>query len=292
MKRIKILLTAFSVVAIVGSALAVKANFFRSGTANFKASDTIGTGSFSTTLTPLASQPLYYVRAYVGNSFGTAYGNKISFTASTANTITDFDGNVYPYVVIGNQKWMASNLRTSHFSNGDPITNGLTGFDWWANSPDGGHGTIPAYTFPNGDSSTNSTYGKLYNNNAVNDSRNACPTGWHVSTFDDWDTLLVNQGMAQSDIDNFSPGNIAAKLLEGGSSGLNLQKAGQLEIRSISGVNFWHYTDFQQWGGYLATTIPFNGNKYLVFNGPAGPDGIYFGQSNHIVYALRCVKDR
>jgi len=261
-------------------------------TSNFKTSDSIGTGSFTSTLTPLASQTLYYVRAYATNSYGTAYGNEITFTASTANTITDIDGNVYPYVVIGNQTWMASNLRTSHFNNGDPITNGLTGFDWWTNTPASGlGGTIPAYTFPNGDSSTNNAYGKLYNINAVTDSRNACPMGWHVSTFNDWDTLLVNQGMAQADINNGNPGNIGAKLLEGGSSGLNLQKAGQLDIDNNSGAVSYKYNDFGLWGFYLTSTVDFGSNFYLIFNGPNGPDGIYFGLSGNNAAAVRCVKD-
>jgi len=253
---------------------------------NLKTSDSIGTGTFTSTLSPLVSQSTYYVRAYATNSFGTAYGNELSFTTGSLNSVVDIDGNVYPYVVIGNQTWMASNLRTSHFNNGDPITNGLSGFDWYANSLGGG--TIPAYTFPNGDSSTNNAYGKLYNTNAINDNRNACPLEWHVSTSDDWDTLLVNQGMTQSDIDNWNPGNIAAKLLEGGSSGLNLQEAGHLDILD---VNTWQYNYFQQWGSYLTTTIMFGYNNYLVFNGPAGPNGIYFGRSNHVAFAVRCVKD-
>jgi len=258
-------------------------------TSNFKTSDSTGVGVFTSTLTPLASQSTYNVITYA-NNYGTAYGNEISFTASTANTVTDIDGNVYPYVVIGNQTWMASNLRTSHFNNGDPITNGLSGFDWWKNSPIGG-GTIPAYTFPNGDSSTNTAYGKLYNTNALIDSRNACPTGWHVSTFNDWDTLLVNLGMSQSDIDNGNPGNIGAKLLEGGSSGLNLQKAGELDIQNIYGINSRRYNNFQLWGLYLTPTFRFGSYYYLIFNGPFGPDGTYIALTNNNAGAVRCVKD-
>jgi uncharacterized protein (TIGR02145 family) len=45
-------------------------------------SDGNGTGSFTSTLTDLAANTLYYVRAYATNSVGTAYGNEISFTSS------------------------------------------------------------------------------------------------------------------------------------------------------------------------------------------------------------------
>jgi len=260
-------------------------------TFNFTTSDSSGVGVFASTLTPLTSQSTYYVRAYAINNCGTTHGNEVSFTASPANTVTDIDGNVYPYVMIGNQTWMASNLRTSHFNNGDPITNGLSGFDWRKNLPVGG-GTIPAYTFPNGDSSTNIAYGKLYNTNALIDNRNVCPIGWHVSTFNDWDTLLVSLGMSQSDIDNGNPGNIGTKLLEGGSSGLNLQKAGELDVQNIYGINSTRYNNFQLWGLYLTPTFRFGSYYYLIFNGPVGPDGTYIALTNNNAGAVRCVKDR
>ncbi|NBO46774.1 MAG: hypothetical protein EBU85_07210, partial [Actinobacteria bacterium] len=34
------------------------------------------------------------------------------------------------------------------------------------------------------------TYGKLYNWYAVNDSRGLCPTGWHVSTDSEWNVMV------------------------------------------------------------------------------------------------------
>jgi uncharacterized protein (TIGR02145 family) len=41
-----------------------------------------GLGTFSSSLTQLTSNTLYYVRAYATNSAGTAYGDKVSFTTS------------------------------------------------------------------------------------------------------------------------------------------------------------------------------------------------------------------
>ena len=35
--------------------------------------------------------------------------------------VTDIDGNNYPSVIIGNQEWLAENLRVSRYSNGDSI---------------------------------------------------------------------------------------------------------------------------------------------------------------------------
>ena len=37
-------------------------------------------------------------------------------------TVTDWDGNTYNTIKIGNQWWMAKNLKTTHYANGTEIT--------------------------------------------------------------------------------------------------------------------------------------------------------------------------
>ena len=45
-------------------------------------------------------------------------------------TVTDIDGNVYHTVITGNQVWMAENLKTTHYRNGDPVTNVAGNTNW------------------------------------------------------------------------------------------------------------------------------------------------------------------
>lgn len=103
-------------------------------------------------------------------------------------SMTDIDGNVYQTVIIGNQEWMAENLKVTHYRNGDTIPNVTSG------AP-GTPGPITgAYFEYNNDANNVATYGRLYNWYAVNDSRNIAPAGWHVPTRDEWLTLVEYLG--------------------------------------------------------------------------------------------------
>ena len=53
-----------------------------------------GTGSFTSSLTGLAQNTTYYVRAYATNSVGTAYGSEVNFTTTQDSSTTD-DGFSY-----------------------------------------------------------------------------------------------------------------------------------------------------------------------------------------------------
>jgi uncharacterized protein (TIGR02145 family) len=106
-----------------------------------------------------------------------------------SNDAVDADGNVYQTVVIGSQEWMTENLRSSHFANGEPIPHVPSIQDWVVLN-------TAAFCWYNNDSLSEVPHGKLYNWFAVNDSRNVCPTGWHVPSTQDWDLLSDHLGGA------------------------------------------------------------------------------------------------
>lgn len=108
----------------------------------------------------------------------------IGLTGLKAQTVKDIEGNVYKTITIGTQTWMAENLRTTKYRNGDSIPE-VTDTPAWISLNTG------AFCNYNNtkDNDTIVTYGRFYNYYAVADSRNICPAGWHVSTDADWTTL-------------------------------------------------------------------------------------------------------
>lgn len=108
-------------------------------------------------------------------------------TEGGSGHLIDADGNQYPTVVIGNQEWMAENLRVTHYRNGEAIPK-VTGNSAW------GALTTGAYCWYSNDSITYGGYGIIYNFYTVEDSRQICPEGWHVATNSEWTTLVSYLG--------------------------------------------------------------------------------------------------
>jgi uncharacterized protein (TIGR02145 family) len=147
------------------------------------------TGPFQVGLVELQPGVTYFARAYAINSAGTAYGNQVQFTTApplfvNGPGVTDINGNNYSTIILGNgQEWMAENLRTNTYANGDTIPN-VTGNPAWFQL------TTGAWAHYQNNASYENPYGKLYNWYAVADPRNVCPTGWHVPTDAEWNTLV------------------------------------------------------------------------------------------------------
>ena len=115
-------------------------------------------------------------------------GLTILLLRNQAQTVTDYDGNVYGTVKIGNQLWFKENLKVTHFNNGDPIPNVKGSTEW------GGLSTGARCYYANDSAASDSVYGPLYNWYAVNDINNLCPSEWHVSTDADWTEAETSLG--------------------------------------------------------------------------------------------------
>ncbi|MEZ4830283.1 MAG: fibrobacter succinogenes major paralogous domain-containing protein [Bacteroidia bacterium] len=101
-----------------------------------------------------------------------------------AETVMDIDGNVYKTVEVGNQTWMAENLRATSCNDGTPIAQ-VKDQSIWVKTH------TPAYSW--GSFTTvekKKQYGAFYNAYVAQQGCNVCPKGWHVPTQPEYQQLL------------------------------------------------------------------------------------------------------
>ena len=142
-------------------------------------------GEITIPINDLKANTKYYVRAYAITAKDTTLYSPALKIWTYA--LKDYDGNYYHAVKIGDQTFTVENLKVTHYRNGDPITN-ITGNTDWSKA------TTGAYCYYNNDTALGHVYGALYNWYALKDPRGLVPQGWHVPTFDEWETLGLYVG--------------------------------------------------------------------------------------------------
>jgi uncharacterized protein (TIGR02145 family) len=210
-------------------------------------------------------------------------------------TVTDIDGNVYKTVTIGDQVWMAENLKVTHYRNGDPILNVTSESEWETL-------TSGAYCHYDNDIENVATYGRLYNWYAVDDSRNIAPSGWHVPTDAEWKQLEMALGMSQSEADDtgWRGTNEGSKLAGNaslwasgdlknnagfGTSGFTALPGG---VRHSDGTfdGLGHYAPF-----WSATEYSMNSAWYRSFHCNGAQIGRSYDHVEEPGFSVRCVRD-
>ena len=230
----------------------------------------VGTGTFTSNITGLASNTTYYLRAYATNSAGTAYGAQQTFT-----TINDA-------VTIGTKAWATQNLSVATYRNGDIIPQ-VTDATQWKNL------TTGAWCWYNNDSAAYSAaYGRLYNWYAVNDSRGIAPAGWHVASDGEVNTLISTLGGSSEaggvmkSTTNWSAPNTGAT----NSSGFTGLPGGNRNGSSgafNNTIGFYGY-----WWAALDPSQPYAVVFYLSYNGR----NIFIGGIGKTEgFSIRCIKD-
>lgn len=223
---------------------------------------------------------------YVGNQFVLLK----TPSGSNSNTVTDPDGNVYPTVTIGTQVWMTENLRTTKYANGDAIPNVTNNLQWSGL-------TTGAWIHYNNSSQYDSVHGKLYNWYTAVDSRNVCPTGWHVPSESDWNQLIAH----------FDPNmNPTIKGSQSATAGGKLKHTAVWNTPNVGATNSSGFTAVP--GGYRNTDGTFNalldyvsywstgidsGSSSPVFRNLHRSSADAFRNAGHARHGLsiRCVKD-
>jgi uncharacterized protein (TIGR02145 family) len=123
---------------------------------------------------------------------------------SSNNTVKDIDGNIYHTVTIGTQVWMSENLKTTHYSNGEPLIDGTGVGDLTT----GDYTTKYWFVYDN-DLSYKEDRGLMYtwaavvngsqaSNHNPSNVQGICPCGWHVPSDAEWDELINLNGGASA----------------------------------------------------------------------------------------------
>ncbi len=196
-------------------------------------------------------------------------------------TITDVDGNVYQTITIGNQVWMAENLKVTHYRNGDPIPN-VTGSSSWSDLSTG------AFCEYGNDINNVATYGRLYNWYAVNDSRNIAPSGWHVPSDAEWQTLVDYLGganiagvkMKEAGTVHWNSPNLGATNESGFSAlpGGHRNTGGSFLERDLHAY-FWSSTEFNSYASWDRAMSYLTSQVYQYY------------YDKRYGFSVRCVKD-
>jgi uncharacterized protein (TIGR02145 family) len=102
----------------------------------------------------------------------------------------DTEGNEYKTVQIGDQIWMAENLRSRYLNDGTPIPENR---NMWTLSK-------PYYCFVNNNTKSREIF---YNWHVVNTDK-ICPIGWHVPNDNEWKELELHIGMNKEQVNTYA----------------------------------------------------------------------------------------
>ena len=217
------------------------------------------------------------------------------------NAVTDIDGNQYDAVKIGNQVWMAKNLRTTHYADGTAI-------------PVGGNNYSDTYPYYYVNPDLDATvYGYYYNwpaamhraassNTVPSGVQGVCPNGWHLPSDAEW-TQLTDYVGSQSEYTCDGDSNNIAKALastEGWNpsssscspghylSANNTSGFGAVPASFCNGSSFYIAGNFALFCSSTQYTSSYAYGRYLYYN------DAYVSRDNSTKYtgrSVRCLRD-
>ena len=203
---------------------------------------------------------------------------------NNAQTVSDYDGNVYNTVSIGTQVWMKENLKTTHYSNGDSIPYiTITDSIAWCNTQ------LGAYCYYNNIVEDNKGYGKLYNFFSVLDSRNLCPKSWHAPSQTEWIKLISYLGgdsvaggkLKETGTSNWLSPNVDAT----NSSGFSALPGGHIDGYAL-------FNGLYQYGYFWSATSSDYFGAYCWFVANKKPSIFKVPWIKTAGFSVRCIRDK
>ncbi len=200
-------------------------------------------------------------------------------------SMTDQDGNIYKTVIIGNQTWMAENLRTTRYNDGTTIPIVSDAKNW------AGLRTPGMCTYNNTtDVDSIYTFGRLYNWYVVNTGKVA-PVGWHVPSDSEFQELINNLGgmyeaggkLKETGIIHWGSPNLGATNSTGFTALPSGYRNGAGDFANIGKEGMWWSSTIGAPYGTYASYFSLSFNSALA------------GRDNHLVnefgFTIRCLKD-
>jgi uncharacterized protein (TIGR02145 family) len=225
-------------------------------------------------------------------------------TLATSGKVTDYDGNTYNTVKIGNQIWMQENLKVTHYSDGTQIPR-VDDPNVWSTLGD----NLKGYSYYNNNQNGESNiYGALYSwaaamngqsasNSIPSNVQGVCPTGWHLPSDAEWIELEVFLGMdpVSAAIDGLRGNTIGGKLKETGITHWANPNDGATNASGFNGLpggrrlNSGVFTYIGSMGSWWSTTYTIGPKVRFLEN---WHDSV--GRANQVKgvgNSCRCIKD-
>lgn len=216
------------------------------------------------------------------------------------------DGEEYEWIGIGEQIWMAENLRATHYADGKAIELVENEFEWESLKD-----KDKAYCWYSNNESLGKIYGALYtwaaamNGEKSSDSnpsgvQGVCPDGWHIPSDEEWKQLEMYLGMNQNEINElkFRGTTEGEKLKEPGTKHwvidtINISKS--WDFNALPGGCRYIYGGFEMIGESAVFWTATEGlkntawDRYLSF--AYSKIGRHYNTFKIMGLSVRCIKD-
>lgn len=197
-----------------------------------------------------------------------------SNSTSNAQTVMDYEGNVYKTVTIGTQIWTSQNIKSKKYSDGTdvdtllikPCNNDVSNID------------SLGYLY---------TWSAVMKNSTVEGAQGICPSGWHVPSVADYNVLINYLGGSAVAGRKMKSTNITfwdSVTLADNTSGFNAHGGGWI---AQAGISFWYKGATMFWtsteDGANARIIQLNSNNEMATN--------LYGTNKNTFVSCRCVSN-
>jgi len=182
---------------------------------------------------------------------------------------------------VGTQQWLRENLATTKFNDGSSIPN-VTNNSEWISTNSG------AYCDYDNNVANSNKYGRLYNWYAVNDIRKITPTGWHVPSNQEWQTMIDFLGgddvaggkIKETGTNHWLTPNTSATNESGFTALPGGHRDNNALFRSIDILGIWWTSSLYNTSNSWRKSVDYNYNRIST-----NPNDYHFG------FSVRCIKD-